>query len=105
MVRVGDRNGWMFKKKISSAQGGTGQMLSLPMNEYIQQSLKEIGIDVDFEVVELESLYTNWRAGAASADNVSKGVTAINLGYVTADPFYAITRFADSKYISPNGVN
>ena len=24
---------------------------------------------------------------------------------MTADPFYAITRFADSKYIAPNGVN
>ncbi|MDB5990304.1 MAG: oppA [Herbaspirillum sp.] len=105
MAQAGYSQAHPLKTKIIIAQGGTGQMLSLPMNEYIQQSLKEIGIDVDFEVVELESLYTNWRAGAASPDNVSKGITAINLGYVTADPFYAITRFADSKYIAPNGVN
>lgn len=39
------------KTRIIIAQGGTGQMLSLPMNEFIQQSLAEIGIDVDFEVV------------------------------------------------------
>ena len=37
--------------------------------------------------------------------NASKGITGINLGYVTADPFYALTRFAYGKYIAPNGVN
>ena len=42
----------------SIAPGGSGQMLSLPMNEYIQQSLKEVGIEVEFKVVELEVLYT-----------------------------------------------
>src|SRR5690606_13284277 len=53
-----------LKAKIVIAQGGTGQMLSLPMNEYIQQSLAEIGIQVSFEVVELETLYLHWRSGA-----------------------------------------
>jgi len=37
--------------------------------------------------------------------NGGKGITGINLGYVTADPFYALTRFVDSRYIAPNGVN
>ena len=80
-------------------------MLSLPMNEFIQQSLAEIGIQVDFEVVELENLYLHWRSGAKADMNAGKGITAINLGYVTADPFYALTRFVDSRYIAPNGVN
>ena len=31
-------------------------MLSLPMNEFLQQSFKEIGIEIDFKVVELETL-------------------------------------------------
>ena len=34
--------------------GGTGQMLSMPMNEFIQQSWAEIGIALEFKVVELE---------------------------------------------------
>ncbi len=34
------------------------------MNEYIQASFKEIGVDVEFKVVELETLYTHWRKGA-----------------------------------------
>ena len=47
-----------LKTTFVIAQGGTGQMLSLPMNEFLQQSFKEIGIEIDFKVVELEnSLY------------------------------------------------
>lgn len=91
--------------KVIIAQGGTGQMLSLPMNEFIQQSLAEINIQVSFEVVELENLYLHWRSGARADMNAGKGITAINLGYVTADPFYGITRFVDSRYVAPNGVN
>lgn len=91
--------------KVIIAQGGTGQMLSLPMNEFVQQSLAAVGIKVDFEVVELENLYLHWRSGAAAEMNAGKGITAINLGYVTADPFYGITRFVYSKYVAPNGVN
>lgn len=94
-----------LKAKVIIAQGGTGQMLSLPMNEFIQQSLAEVGIDVEFEVVELENLYLHWRAGAKNEMNAGKNITAINLGYVTADPFYAITRFAYSGYVAPKGVN
>ncbi len=41
-----------LKATFIIAQGGTGQMLSLPMNEFLQQSFKEIGIDIDFKVVE-----------------------------------------------------
>jgi peptide/nickel transport system substrate-binding protein len=55
--------------------------------------------------VELENLYLHWRSGAKSDMNAGKGITAINLGYVTADPFYALTRFADSRLVAPNGVN
>src|SRR5258707_461041 len=39
-----------LKATFIIAQGGTGQMLSLPMNEFLQQSFKEIGIDIDFKV-------------------------------------------------------
>lgn len=105
MAQAGYSKAKPLKAKIIIAQGGTGQMLSLPMNEFIQQSLAEIGIQVEFEVVELENLYLHWRAGAKADMNAGKGITAINLGYVTADPFYALTRFAYTRYIAPNGVN
>jgi peptide/nickel transport system substrate-binding protein len=105
MAQAGYSKDKPLKAKVIIAQGGTGQMLSLPMNEFIQQSLAEVGITVEFEVVELENLYLHWRSGAKADMNAGKGITAINLGYVTADPFYALTRFIDSRYIAPNGVN
>jgi peptide/nickel transport system substrate-binding protein len=92
-----------LKTTFIIAQGGTGQMLSLPMNEFLQQSFKEIGIDVDFKVVELETLYTHWRKGAA--DEINAGITANNIAYVTSDPLYAIVRFFASDQVAPVGVN
>ena len=105
MTAAGYSQAKPLKAKIIIAQGGTGQMLSLPMNEYVQQSLAEVGIQLEFEVVELENLYLHWRSGAKADMNAGKGISGINLAYVTADPFYGITRFIDSRYISPNGVN
>jgi peptide/nickel transport system substrate-binding protein len=92
-----------LKATFIIAQGGTGQMLSLPMNEFLQQSFKEIGIDIEFKVVELETLYTAWRKGAADPSNA--GITANNIAYVTSDPLYAIVRFFASDQIAPVGVN
>jgi peptide/nickel transport system substrate-binding protein len=92
-----------LKATFVIAQGGTGQMLSLPMNEFLQQSFKEIGIDIDFKVVELEALYTYWRKGAK--DESMAGITANNIAYVTSDPLYAIVRFFHSSQVAPVGVN
>jgi peptide/nickel transport system substrate-binding protein len=92
-----------LKTKFVVASGGTGQMLSLPMNEAIQEMFKEAFIDVEFRVVELEALYTAWRAGAKA--DMNKDVTANNIAYVTADPLYAFTRFFHSNQAAPVGVN
>ena len=78
-------------------------MLSLPMNEFLQQSFKEIGIDIDFKVVELEALYTYWRKGAKDESMI--GITSNNIAYVTSDPLYAIIRFFHSGQVAPVGVN
>jgi peptide/nickel transport system substrate-binding protein len=92
-----------LKATFIIANGGTGQMLSLPINEFLQQSFKEIGVEVEFKVVELEVLYTAWRKGAA--DESMKGITSNNIAYVTSDPLYAIVRFFHSGQIAPVGVN
>ena len=83
--------------------GGSGQMLSMPINEFIQQGWTDIGLQVEFQPVELEVAYTAWRKGAA--DPSLKGITASNIAYVTSDPFYALIRFYSSKQIAPVGVN
>ena len=54
-------------------------------------------------MVELETLYTHWRKGAA--DEMNAGITSNNIAYVTSDPLYAIVRFFHSGQIAPVGVN
>ena len=85
--------------------GGSGQMLSMPMNEYIQAAWREVGIQVEFQVVELEVLYTCWRQGALGEIARAGNITANNVAYLTSDPLYAFIRFFHSNQIAPVGVN
>ena len=89
--------------KILISSSGSGQMLPLPMNEYIQQNLAEVGIKVDFEVTEWNTLINLWRAGAKS-DQVH-GATGMNYSYFIQDPFTAFIRHLDSTLVAPNGTN
>ncbi len=41
-----------LKTKIMISTSGSGQMLPIPMNEFMQQNFKAVGMDVDFDVVE-----------------------------------------------------
>jgi len=91
------------RTKFIVPTGGSGQMLSMPMNEFVQQSWAEIGLAIELQPVELEVAYTAWRKGAA--DPSLKGVTGSNIAYVTSDPFYAFIRFYQSTQIAPVGVN
>src|SRR3546814_10782159 len=72
-----------IKTKILISPSGSGQMLPLPMNEFVQQSLAEIGIQVEFEVVEWNQLINLWRAGAAAES--AHGATGINFTYFIQD--------------------
>ena len=78
-------------------------MQPLPMNEYIQQNLADVGIKVDFDVVEWNTMIDLWRAGAKS-DTV-KGANGIDFSYFIQDPFTAFVRHMDSKLVAPNGTN
>lgn len=92
-----------IKVKAVISASGSGQMLPLPMNEYIQQNLADVGIDVDFEVVEWNAQLDLWRAGAKSPQ--AKGAHLINVSYTTQDPYSAFTRFLRSDLHAPKGVN
>ena len=88
---------------IKISPSGSGQMQPLPMNEFMQETLKEVGFDVAFEVMEWESLLSHWRAGAG--DQINKGIDGLNVSYATVDPFSAFVRFMQSSQIPPNGLN
>lgn len=91
------------KIKAMISASGSGQMLPLPMNEYIQQNLAEVGIAVDFETTEWNALIDLWRAGAKSPQ--AAGAHVINVSYTTQDPYSSFTRFLRSDQHAPKGVN
>ena len=89
--------------KILISASGSGQMQPLPMNEFVQQNLAEVGIKVDFDVVEWNTLINIWRAGAKHES--ARGSHGINFTYFIQDPFTAFVRHLDSKLAAPNGTN
>jgi ABC-type transport system substrate-binding protein len=50
--------------KVQTSASGSGQMQPIPMNEYVQQSLRDCYFDVELDVIEWNTLFTNWRRGA-----------------------------------------
>src|SRR5205823_1604647 len=82
---------------------GSGQMLPLAMNELIQKNLKEVGIDVDLQPVEWNTLLTRWRAGFKTAEN--EGLNAWNISWNFLEPWSGFGRFFHSKAVVPVAVN
>ena len=91
------------KIKMLISASGSGQMLPLQMNEYIQQNLKAVGIEVDYEVVEWQALLDLWRAGGKSPQ--VKGAHGVNISYTTQDPYSSFHRFLRTDLSAPAGVN
>jgi peptide/nickel transport system substrate-binding protein len=88
-----------LKVKTQTSASGSGQMLPVPMNEFVQQSLAECFFDVELDVIEWNTLFTNWRKGAK--DESARGAHATNVTYAAMDPFFAMIRFLDSKMAPP----
>ncbi|MFZ5692315.1 MAG: ABC transporter substrate-binding protein [Pseudomonadota bacterium] len=99
MTEAGFSKTKRLKVKTQTSASGSGQMLPLPMNEFIQQSLAECFFDVELDVIEWNTLFTNWRKGAK--DESARGSHAINVTYAAMDPFFAMIRFLDSKMAPP----
>jgi ABC-type transport system substrate-binding protein len=92
-----------LRTKVAISPSGSGQMQPLPMNEAVQQNLKEIGIEIDFEVVEWNALLGLWREGARAL--APRGITAINVSYSVPDPFLALVRFLKTEMAPPRANN
>ena len=82
---------------------GSGQMLPLAMNELIQKNLKDVGIDVDLQPVEWNTLLTRWRAGFKTPEN--EGLNAWNISWNFLEPWSGFGRFFHSKSVVPVSVN
>jgi ABC-type transport system substrate-binding protein len=99
MAEAGHSAAKPLRVKVQISASGSGQMQPLPMNEFVQQSLKQCYFDVQFDVIEWNTLFTNWRRGAK--DPTANGSNAINVSYAAMDPFFAMVRFTSTKTFPP----
>ena len=89
--------------KIIISPAGSSQMQPMLMNELIQQNLAQIGINVEFDVRDWNTLLANWRAGAK--DHTTNGAPSNNSSYVSQDPFTSLMRHVDNRLTAPKGTN
>lgn len=85
--------------RVQISASGSGQMQPLSMNEYLQQDLRSVGVNVEFDVVEWNTLFGNWRQGCQHAS--ARGAHATNVSFAAMDPFFAMVRFWDSRMAPP----
>jgi ABC-type transport system substrate-binding protein len=91
------------KCKIVISPSGSGQMQPLPMNEFIKDNFKDVGIDMEFEVMDWEALRTRRRLGAWAPEN--KGCHGVNNSWAYWDPDIGLIATAASFLPVPFGFN
>ncbi|WP_374292269.1 ABC transporter substrate-binding protein [Paenirhodobacter enshiensis] len=91
-----------LKAKILTSTSGSGQMQPVQMNEFIQQNLAEVGIDIDLETTEWGTLLVALRNAPGSAPTM--GANAINVSFATSDPSW-LAKFFHSKNKAPVSSN
>ena len=89
------------KAKIMISTSGSGQMVPIPMNEFMQQNFKAVGMDIDFDVVEWGTMLVAVRNAPTAAQ--SHGDDGINISLSFTDPssmfrYYASDSFSPTNY-------
>jgi ABC-type transport system substrate-binding protein len=89
------------KAKIMISTSGSGQMVPIPMNEFLQQNLKAAGVEVEFDVVEWGTMLVAVRSAPDST--ASHGVDGINISLGYSDPstmfrYYCTDSFSPTNY-------
>jgi len=87
------------KLKITISSSGGGQMVPLSMNEIIQANLKDVGIDVEYDVRDFTTMITMLRQGAKEV-----GTNGLNVAMTMQDPPSGIVSYT-STFAPPNGSN
>jgi ABC-type transport system substrate-binding protein len=90
------------KVKIMISTSGSGQMLPIPMNEFIQQNCKAVGLEVEFDVVEWGTMLVAIRNAPTAPQ--SHGVDGINISLSYTDPSSMFRYYATDSY-SPTNYN
>ena len=89
------------KAKIMISTSGSGQMVPIPMNEFMQENFKAVGMDIDFDVVEWGTMLVAVRNDPTAPP--SHGDDGINISLSFTDPssmfrYYAKDSFSPVNY-------
>jgi peptide/nickel transport system substrate-binding protein len=102
LMKQAGYDGKRAKTSFLISTSGSGQMLPLPMNEYVQENLREVGIDVELIPIEWNALTALLRKGFVD-DQAQTG--AMNVSYNFVEPFSAFVRFFHSASVPPRSLN
>ena len=91
------------KIKLIISPSGSGQMQPLPMNELVQQNLRAVGIEAEFDVMDWEALRARRRAGAEAPEN--RGAHGINNSWAFWDPDIGLLGPSQGTDRRPGGFN
>jgi len=91
------------KSSMLISTSGSGQMLPLAMNEFIQENLREVGIDLELVPIEWNVMIQRYLKGFQHADNAGLGGINISLHFV--EPHGALMRRFHSAYAPPKSTN
>jgi peptide/nickel transport system substrate-binding protein len=73
------------------------------MNEFVQENLRDVGIDLELIPIEWNALTQRFRLGFQHSDNALLG--GMNVSFNFQEPWSAFTRFFHSDSIPPRSVN
>jgi peptide/nickel transport system substrate-binding protein len=102
LMKQAGYDGKRAKTSFLISTSGSGQMLPLPMNEFVQENLRDIGIDVELIPIEWNAL-TVWGRKGFVEEHAQTG--AVNISYNFVEPFSAFVRFFHSASLPPRSVN
>lgn len=102
LIKQAGFEGKRVKTSFLISTSGSGQMLPLPMNEFVQENLREIGIDVELLPIEWNTL-TSWVRKGFVEEHEKTG--AMNVSFNFLEPFSAFVRFFHSASVPPKSLN
>ena len=96
LAEAGYANG--FTTTIETSVDGSGQMIPVPMAEFIKQNLAKVGITVNIKTSEWISYISHFNAG------LEPGVSMAQMSWGMSTPYW-LSIETNSSLIAPNGPN
>lgn len=101
LAAAGYGPGKPVRARIMISTSGSGQMVPIPMNEFLQQNFQAVGMEIDFDVVDWGTMLVAVRSAPTAPQ--SHGVDGVNISLSYLDPssmfrYYATPSFSPTNY-------